>query len=149
MNNQETLLWCFQNIIEFNEIGGNQVGVVDPSLEAKMLKDEVKEYFDAAMAGDQKEVLDGQGDTMVVLIGTIWKHRNWDKFPEVLKAICDSNMSKFCDTLEDAKDTVDHYKDLGIETGYVFNEKFNKYVIKDKKGKILKSIKFKKPVFNV
>ena len=148
-NNGELLLECFDSIVEFNEIGGNQAGVVDPSLEAKMLKEEIKEYFEAAMQDDHKEVLDGQGDIMVVLVGTIWKHNNWARFPEVLKAICDSNMSKFCSTLDEAKATVEHYKEnLDIEARYEFNEKYNKYVIKNKQGKILKSINFRKPVIN-
>lgn len=150
MNNEETLLWCFKSIIQFNETGGNKVGEVDPLLERKMINSELKELFeDGILAGDPKETMDGAGDVMVVFVGTIWKLGLWDKFPAILKAICESNMSKFCDTEEEAKDTVDHYKDLGVETSYTLVEKYNKYVIKDTKGKILKSIKFKKPVFNV
>lgn len=148
-SHKEILSWCFDSIIEFNEIGGNVAGNVDPQLEAKMLREEIKEYFDAAMEDNHKEVMDGLADTMVVLVGTIHKHNLWNKFPEILAAVCTSNMSKFCDTLDDAKLTIEHYKDnFDIEAHYEFNEKHNKYVIKNKQGKILKSIYFRKPVLD-
>lgn len=147
MSNGEILLACFQDIIKFNEIGGNKAGQVDPVLEAKMLKEEVKEYFEGAMADDQKEVMDGLADIMVVLTGTIHKHGLTDRFPSILKAVCDSNMSKFCYSLEEAKSTVEHYKDnFDIEAHFEFNDEYKAFVIKNKQGKILKSINFRKPV---
>lgn len=142
----DLMSYCLNSIKAFNDIGGNLDKDVDPVLERKLLKEEVDEYFKGVIEDNHLEVKDGLADIFFVLWGTICKHKLEGQFFTILKAVCDSNNTKWCQTEEEAKATVDHYKDLDVVATYELNPKYNVYVIKNKAGKILKSINFKKPV---
>ena len=135
----------FQDIKAFNDISGNLDKPVNPQLEYDMLKEELDEYFKAAEAGDNVEVIDAICDLQVVLYGTMLKHGLEEVFSEKLQEVCDSNMSKFCDTIEEAIRSVQQYEASGVHVYYEFNDKYNKYVIKRVDKKVLKGINFFKP----
>lgn len=139
------IAYCFKSIEIFNAISGNLDKEVDPELEANMLAEEIEEYLVSAEEGDEKGVKDATGDIMVVLWGTILKHKLKDVFWNVLAEICDSNMSKFCKTKEEADESVESYKTQGVVAYHEYNNEFGVWVIKRHDGKVLKSINFRKP----
>lgn len=134
-----------QSIYDFNDISGNFNKQVSPNLEHNLLSEELTEYFEAASKGDTTETIDAVCDLTVVLIGTMFKHGLGNVFEEKLQEVCDSNMSKFCNTVEEASQSVERYKDSGVHTYYEYNDYHDKYVIKRMDGKILKGINFFKP----
>ena len=58
------------------------------------MKEENKEYFEAAQKNDLIEVADALGDMLYILCGTILSHGMQHKISEVFKEIQRSNMSK-------------------------------------------------------
>lgn len=143
--NANAIIGAIKEIIKFNQIGGNAQGDVNFQLEHKLLKEEIDEYKEAAMLDNSVEIADALGDTFVVLIGTMWKHGLIPKLGQILTSICESNNTKWCTSEEEAKASVEYYKDLGTPTEYTYNEDHKVFVIKSTKGKILKSINFKRP----
>lgn len=129
----------------FNDVAGNFNKPVKPFLEHEMLISEVNEYLEASANQDISEQKDALADIAVVLFGTIAKHGWWDIFPDILQEVCDSNMSKFCNTIEEASQSVEKYKDEGVHVYYEYIDTYKKYVIKRMDGKILKGINFFKP----
>ena len=63
-------------------------------LRFNLMKEENKEYFEAANNGDLVEVADALGDMLYILCGTILEHGIQDKIEEVFNEIQRSNMSK-------------------------------------------------------
>jgi predicted HAD superfamily Cof-like phosphohydrolase len=136
---------CLQSIEAFNEISGNLNKPVNPELEVDMLKEEVMEYLEGALEGNDMKVRDALADIFVVLYGTILKNKLKAKFLDILEEVCASNMSKFCKDQEEAEESVISYMKQGIATIWEYNEKYKVYIIKRTDGKIMKSINFVKP----
>ena len=63
-------------------------------LRFELMKEENKEYLEAAMSNDAVEVADALGDMLYVLCGTMLEHGMQDKIEEVFYEIHNSNMSK-------------------------------------------------------
>ena len=63
-------------------------------LRYKLMYEENKEYYEAAMNNDLIEVADALGDMLYILCGTIITHGMQHKIEEVFDAIQESNMSK-------------------------------------------------------
>ena len=63
-------------------------------LRHKLMYEENKEYYEAAMNNDLIEVADALGDMLYILCGTIITHGMQHKIEEVFDAIQESNMSK-------------------------------------------------------
>lgn len=142
---QDLMLRCFNSIKAFNEIAGNLSKPVDTELEYNMLKEEVLEYYEASLEGNEVKQKDSLADIMVVLWGTILKH-GWENiFFKVLAEVCKSNLTKFPETADEAQQTVQKYLTEGIKTTSEFNTKYEVYVIKRDDGKIMKSINFHLP----
>lgn len=136
---------CLQAIKIFNKIAGNLDKPVDFELEYNMLKEEVLEYYEASLVGNEKDQKDALADIMVVLWGTILKHGLQERFFGILKEVCKSNLSKFCTTADEARETIQKYTSEGVKASMEFNEEYQVYVIKRDNGKILKSINFHLP----
>ena len=62
---------------------------------------------------------------------------------ECFKAVHDNNMTKFCDTIEEAEMTMSKYSKDMRYVGVCHVKKNNKYVVLDGKGKVLKSANYK------
>lgn len=62
-----------------------------------------------------------------------------DTIKEALKRVHESNMSKFCNSIAEVENTLNFYKNKGIEA---FAENFGIYRLKDKK--LLKNVNYKK-----
>jgi predicted HAD superfamily Cof-like phosphohydrolase len=143
-----------ERIAEFNEIGGytkeeRSLTHKDILSQLSFISEEYKELTDAFDEEDLVEVLDACADLIVTAAGMI--HRLGFDADEVVKEINDSNMSKFCYTLEDAVASVKAYSDdhRYSNVSYV-RVKEGVFVIKGdvvggKAGKILKGVNYKKP----
>jgi hypothetical protein len=212
---------CLESIQQFNDISGFLNKEPDPHLESDMLISEHKEYLKAIGEDDMIEIRDGLADQMVVLYGTMLKHKmdfqdddlvnNMDdhyrvaltntivrspKIPDLSKyvylplvkdeltflgleskqlaieqtlytmfhlllseilyqygdslkfffedlwKVCESNMSKFCVTEEEAERSI---QAIGDGAYHVYNEQHKVYVVKYASGKTAKSVNFKTP----
>jgi predicted HAD superfamily Cof-like phosphohydrolase len=115
-----------------------------------LIEEEFNELKDAIATNNFNEIRDALADILYVVYGTaIAFGINADSDFAIVH---NSNMSKLCDTEEDAKMTVDAYK-TAIASGksnysrpiYIHKPEINKYIVKDgKTGKVLKNIKYKK-----
>lgn len=142
----ELMVKCFDSIEAFNQMSGFLDRPVDPSLEAKMLVEEIEEeYLPFALAGNEIEIRDVMADMQVFLTGTMLKHKLKEQFWADLWEVCQSNMSKFCKTKEEADESVEYYKTQGVVAYHEYNNEFGVWVIKRHDGKVLKSINFRKP----
>lgn len=70
------------------------LGEAKNRLRFELMKEENKEYLEAANNGDLVEVADALGDMLYILCGTILEHGMQDKIEEVFEEIQKSNMSK-------------------------------------------------------
>jgi hypothetical protein len=76
------------------------------------------------------------------LSGTILEFWLWDRFAEIFAEIQRSNMSKVCNSLEEAEATVMYYK-LHRDTESYIIPKWNQYLVHRKEdNKIIKSINY-------
>ena len=121
-------------------------------LRHRLMQEENDEYLEACDERDIVGVADALGDQLYILCGTILKHGLQHIIEDVFDEIQSSNMSKLCDTEEDAKATVVWYQEQ-IAAGkcpyndpiYTYNSEIGKFIVKDgKTGKVLKNIKYKK-----
>lgn len=111
-------------------------------LRVKLLQEELDEFKAAIQDKDLVEIADALCDLQYVLSGAIIEFGLKDKFNELFAEVQRSNMSKACDTIEEAEATVEHYQKTK-QTASVIKEsngKFNVYRTTD--NKVLKSVKY-------
>lgn len=116
---------------------------------------EFDELVQALAQKDSTEVRDALCDILVFTLGAF--HFMGVDADADMRAVFDSNMSKFCSNEQELKDTCGKYADLGI-IFYTAGEFPCKYLKSSQdqedntgerypKGKFLKGINFKKPIF--
>ncbi|MDA8700167.1 hypothetical protein N9N18_00240 [Euryarchaeota archaeon] len=66
-------------------------------LRIKLLREEVEEYAEAALAGDMVEVLDALADIGYILAGTIINHGMQNIYDDAFNEVHRSNMAKLVD----------------------------------------------------
>lgn len=111
-------------------------------LRVSLIAEELRELQEAIDNQDLVEVADALCDIQYVLSGAVLEFGLGDKFVDLFNEVQRSNMSKACNTYEEAEATVAHYarKD-GTEAKIVKDgEKFLVYRIVD--NKVLKSVKY-------
>ena len=152
---KEIIFDTFPAISKFNEIGGNEKkprALDDPSLEAQqdLIDEEVEEIEEGFAEGNLLKILDGIGDSIVVISGLA--HKLGFDTKDIMDIINESNFSKFCENEKDADLSVEWYKQNDNRYYDVHWEKIGDfYVIKGKKSpgahsyKILKGIHFVDP----
>ena len=106
------------------------------------MQEELNEIKEAIENNDLVEVVDGLCDLMYVLSGSILEFGLRDKFVELFNEVQRSNMSKACDTQQEALITLSHYKKKDGTEGYYkeINGKWLVYRASD--DKVLKSINY-------
>lgn len=111
-------------------------------LRIDLIQEELNELKEAIKNNDLVEMADACGDLMVVLCGSILEFGMGDKFNEIFNNIHNSNMSKACNSEQEAIDTVNFYNDKdGTDAYYVsYGDKWLVYRKSD--NKILKSINY-------
>lgn len=111
-------------------------------LRVSLIAEELRELQEAIEANDMVEVADALCDIQYVLAGAILEFGLGDKFVTLFNEVQRSNMSKACDTEEEAQATVIHYKERKGEDAYYIFEN-NKYLVYRKAdNKTLKSVNY-------
>jgi len=109
-------------------------------LRINLMQEELNEIKEAIENGDFVEISDGLCDLMYVLCGSILEFGLKDKFDELFDEVQRSNMSKACNSQQEALATLSHYKQKdGTEGRY--EEVNGKYIVyRSADNKVLKSV---------
>lgn len=110
-------------------------------LRVSLIQEELDEFAEALKSGDIVEALDALCDMQYVLSGSILELGMQDIFDEAFDEVHRSNMSKACNTVDEAVNTQKYYSEKGVDTYYV--ERDSKYfVLRKEDDKQLKSINY-------
>jgi predicted HAD superfamily Cof-like phosphohydrolase len=98
------------------------------NLRVELLQEELNELKQAIADNDIVEIADALCDLQYVLSGAVLEFGLGNKFVELFNEVQRSNMSKACDSKEQAQETVEFYKEKDVESFYEKSgEKFNVY----------------------
>lgn len=146
-----------EQIYKWNEIAKPSWGVDDITEEGKVLAislitEELSELKEAFETNNTKEITDAGVDLIwVTMSAMISSGITIDDFKKYAKAVEISNFSKFCDNLEDVKDTIQMYAEgkhpdkIGakIQATFEYNPLHGCYtILRRSDGKVLKSYKY-------
>lgn len=110
-------------------------------LRVSLIREELNELEAAIKDNDLVEIADALCDIQYVLSGAVLEFGLAQKFPQLFDEVQRSNMSKACNTIEEAEATVKHYEAKGFPCGYEKDgDKFLVYRNADRKT--LKSINY-------
>lgn len=113
-------------------------------LRVDLLQEELNELQQALAQGDLIEVLDALADLRVVLDGTVLACGLQHIYRKALDQVYLSNMSKFCQTEEEALDTLNAYAEKDPNQVLSMRQVGSVWVVRRASdGKILKSINYK------
>ena len=111
-------------------------------LRISLISEELEEMKEAIEKGDVVEVADALADLMVVLCGSILEFGMGDKFNKLFEEVHRSNMSKACNSHQEAIETLLHYNKKDGTEGY-YKEVDGKWLVYRKDDdKVLKSINY-------
>jgi len=111
-------------------------------LRVSLLQEELNELKEAIEKGDVVEVADALADLQYVLSGAILEFGMGDKFNTLFDEVQRSNMSKACNTHQEAIETLLHYKKKDGTEG-TYKEEDGKWLVYRKEdNKILKSVNY-------
>jgi len=112
------------------------------NLRVELLREELDELKQAIEDKDIVEIADALCDLQYVLSGAVLEFGLGDKFVDLFNEVQRSNMSKACDTMQDAIATLLHYKQKDGTEGY-YKEVNGKWIVyRNGDNKVLKSIKY-------
>ncbi len=128
----------------FNHPILEQPTIPDPkrcSLRVALLREELQELQEGIQNGDIVEIADALCDLQYVLSGAILEFGLAEKFKALFDEVQRSNMSKACQSLEEAEATIQHFQSQGVACHYV--QQGNLYLIyRTEDNKTLKSIAY-------
>lgn len=87
-------------------------------LRVALLAEELGELEEAIAARDLVEIADALCDLQYVLSGAVLEFGMADKFNDLFNEVQRSNMSKACQTREEADETIAHYQAKGVDCFY-------------------------------
>lgn len=111
-------------------------------LRISLIAEELKELQEAIDNNDLVEVADAFCDLQYVLSGAILEFGLGEKFGDLFNEVHRSNMSKACSTVEEAKETIAHYKNTNDVDAYYKEIDGRFLVYRTSDNKTLKSIKY-------
>jgi len=111
-------------------------------LRVALLAEELKEMEVAILENDLVGVADALCDLQYVLSGAILEFGLGDKFKALFEEVQRSNMSKACNTEEEAEQTVQHYKQKDRTECYYQQEAGKWLVYRKSDNKTIKSINY-------
>lgn len=111
-------------------------------LRVSLIAEELKELRHAIEDNDIVEIADALCDIQYVLSGAVLEFGLGDKFKELFEEVQRSNMSKACDTEEEARATVRHYEEERDTPCYYVKEDGKYLVYRKGDNKTLKSINY-------
>lgn len=111
-------------------------------LRVSLLQEELNELKQAIDDGNLVEIADALCDIQYVLSGAILEFGMGEVFDELFEEVQRSNMSKACSSIQEAIDTISHYKQKdGTESTYKqVGDKWVVYRLSD--NKVLKSVNY-------
>jgi len=105
----------------------------------KLIQEEVKELKEALDTEDLVEQLDACSDILITVFGYMLKlERQGADLGKALIKTGQNNLTKFPADRDVVEDTVQFYKNKGIETKISLDLMYNKWVIRDMSGKYRK-----------
>ena len=105
----------------------------------KLIQEEVKELKEALDTEDLVEQLDACSDILITVFGYMLKlERQGADLGKALIKTGQNNLTKFPTDRDVVEDTVQFYKNKGIETKISLDLMYNKWVIRDMSGKYRK-----------
>lgn len=111
------------------------------ALRVSLLAEELKELEEAIENNDLVEIADALCDLQYVLSGAILEFGLGEKFKTLFDEVQRSNMSKACETEEEAKATVKHYEAKG--TPCFFEKEGDLFLVfREGDRKTLKSVNY-------
>lgn len=112
-------------------------------LRLKLIQEEFDELKEAIQNKDIVEVADALTDILYVVYGA--GHAFGINLDKTFKLVHSSNMTKSCENIEEAKETLEFYNgDTRYNSGYKLSKDEKRYIIYDKNtGKILKNKNYK------
>lgn len=111
-------------------------------LRVSLIAEELDELKEAIANNDLVEVADALCDIQYVLSGAVLEFGLGEKFRELFEEVQRSNMSKACETEEEAKQTAEYYKNEKDTDAY-YEERDGKWLVYRKgDNKTLKSINY-------
>lgn len=112
------------------------------ALRVELISEELKELEEAIKDNDLVEVADALCDIQYVLSGAILEFGMGDKFKELFDEVQRSNMSKACNSEQEAQATVDHYTN-NKQTPCYYKEIDGKWLVyRTSDEKTLKSVNY-------
>jgi predicted HAD superfamily Cof-like phosphohydrolase len=111
-------------------------------LRVSLLQEELNELKQAIDEGNLVEISDALCDIQYVLSGAILEFGMGEVFDELFEEVQRSNMSKACSSIQEAIETISHYKQKdGTESTYKqVGDKWVVYRLSD--NKVLKSVNY-------
>ena len=107
-------------------------------LRVDLLTEELEELKESIEKGDIVGIADALCDLQYVLSGAVLEFGLGEKFVDLFNEVQRSNMSKACDTEEQAQETVEFYTSRGEEAYYEKSgDKYNVHRVSD--NKVLKN----------
>ena len=111
-------------------------------LRVELISEELNELKEAIENNDIVEIADALCDIQYVLSGAVHEFGMSEKFVRLFNEVQRSNMSKACDSIQEAKETIKWYKEKK-ETDCFYEQKEGKYLIfRASDRKTLKSINY-------
>jgi predicted HAD superfamily Cof-like phosphohydrolase len=111
-------------------------------LRVSLLQEELNELKEAIEKGDVVEVADALADLQYVLSGAVLEFGLGDKFDTLFDEVQRSNMSKSCNSHQEAIETLLHYKKKDGTEG-TYKEEDGKWLVYRKEdNKVLKSVNY-------
>ncbi|MEM8583252.1 MAG: nucleoside triphosphate pyrophosphohydrolase family protein [Bacteroidota bacterium] len=110
-------------------------------LRINLLREELKELEEAITDNDLVEVADALADLQYVLSGAVLEFGLQSRFAALFEEVHRSNMSKTCDNLAEAEETLRHYAALGQE-GFVEASEDKFLVYRKSDTKVLKNVHY-------
>ncbi len=111
-------------------------------LRVELISEELKELEQAIKDNDMVEIADALCDIQYVLSGAVLEFGLGEKFVELFNEVQRSNMSKACNSMEEAEDTVKHYKENKGTDSYIKEADGHYLVYRKEDNKTLKSINY-------
>ncbi len=111
-------------------------------LRVNLIQEELNELKEAIDNNDLIEMADACADLMVVLCGSILEFGMSEKFNEIFNNIHNSNMSKACNSEQEAIDTVKFYNEKDGTDAYYISDNNKWLVYRKLDNKVLKSINY-------
>jgi len=111
-------------------------------LRVSLLSEELDELKEAIAANDLVEIADALCDLQYVLSGAVLEFGLGERFVDLFNEVQRSNMSKACQSLEEAEQTVKFYRDKDGTEAEIVEENGLWKVYRKSDNKVLKSINY-------